>query len=708
MTTLEEDILGLMGGEGDGSKANKEDGDNLLVSDDSSDDEEEIVIGGGSKRKRKTAAASSSGKAKGKKKKKGKTPKRKTLEDSDEEDDGNESDEDVMSFSSDEKESDDDDDDDDDDEFDEDEEDLPAVPLKKRGKSETKKKKKKDSDAGDSDSEGSIDFNLADYDDGYGSDLMGDGEDRERLLAMNELDREMELYDRQEKRDELGRQKAIMLELKAERDKKKAATRAKKTRSQTKKTNNKKTPADKRKSALSQLLARRDKKVSSRDALRNMADERELEYQDGYDDGYDGDDDYSDDYLEEEDEYGTLRRKNKLGGRKRRENLEEGELGEEYDVEASFEEVQAVLITRSKILEWIREPFLEDAMLDQFIRLAIGSTTDQQSGVKKSVYRLVQVCEVYERKPGKYQAFKNDPFIRSPYQLAPGLSTNKWLKVKIGKSTATFPMTIVSNSKLEESEFEKYCEDCVKAGVKQPLRSDCRFAKNAQKEAKEFRYTSADVAKLIEKRGRKTSNFAAERQHLISERDWAREQGDEEKTREYDEAVRELERKEKERIRLKGASDLARINNRNNAKNFEKMYHLTASQEKGGKMQKGDPFSRRPTAPLNYWSTKKRTQKTTDGESPEKGVGANKEQIEKTLDFEDRDAKVDAEEEEEHGKFPGIDIDFEVDLKLLDEPPARTKLILSSLKDGIPKITKALSISEYFEQVKMVQEQANH
>ena len=105
---------------------------------------------------------------------------------------------------------------------------------------------------------------------------------------------------------------------------------------------------------------------------------------------------------EEEDEYGTIRRKSKSGrgssGKKKRfggENLEEGELGEEYDVEASFEELQGVLITRNKILEWIREPFLEDVMVDQFIRLAIGSTTDQQSGEKKSVYRLVQVVEVW-------------------------------------------------------------------------------------------------------------------------------------------------------------------------------------------------------------------------------------------------------------------------------------------------------------------------
>lgn len=42
---------------------------------------------------------------------------------------------------------------------------------------------------------------ISDYGDGYGSDLMGDEEDRAMLMAMNELDREMILAERSEARD---------------------------------------------------------------------------------------------------------------------------------------------------------------------------------------------------------------------------------------------------------------------------------------------------------------------------------------------------------------------------------------------------------------------------------------------------------------------------------------------------------------------------
>ena len=38
-------------------------------------------------------------------------------------------------------------------------------------------------------------------DDGYGSDLMGNDEDRARLAAMTEMEREMELFERSEARD---------------------------------------------------------------------------------------------------------------------------------------------------------------------------------------------------------------------------------------------------------------------------------------------------------------------------------------------------------------------------------------------------------------------------------------------------------------------------------------------------------------------------
>lgn len=47
------------------------------------------------------------------------------------------------------------------------------------------------------------------YGDGYGSDLMGDDTDRARLAAMTELDREMELLERSDRRAELQEKRKL-------------------------------------------------------------------------------------------------------------------------------------------------------------------------------------------------------------------------------------------------------------------------------------------------------------------------------------------------------------------------------------------------------------------------------------------------------------------------------------------------------------------
>merc|ERR1719171_2693620 len=100
---------------------------------------------------------------------------------------------------------------------------------------------------------------------------------------MTELDREMLLADRGEAREELQRQKQIMLNAKAARDAKKAAKR-RATRSQARAKGGK-TAKDKRKSALDALVARRDKKSSARDSLARYKDDDEVEYE-----SYDEDD----------------------------------------------------------------------------------------------------------------------------------------------------------------------------------------------------------------------------------------------------------------------------------------------------------------------------------------------------------------------------------------------------------------------------------
>ena len=713
MTSLEDEILGLMGGDdaevegeknqnnnkskGTGQEGKKKKKVTTLADssedEDEDEDEDDERVGGGDameldEDEDEEEEESSSDEDFGERKKKKKTKKkskaiasrkRKQL-------DSDDSDDDDVSFSSDEDEE----DDEEEDEEDEDEDEIAAVPLKKRGKKKTADEDANEDD--DDDDDESIDFNLSDYDDGYGSDLMGDSEDRERLLAMNELDREMELYERQEKRDELRRQKEIMLKLKEEQDRKREAKK-RKTRSQSKRATTKKTPKDKRKNALSELLARRDKKKSTREALQSMRGD----YDDGQDE-YDGYDDYAqdysdDDYYSEEDD----RRTSKKSRRKKRADLEDGEL-EDGDFEASFDDLKSIVITRNRIVnDWYKEPFFEDVMENQFLKMQVDLYIDNFTGEEKSAKRLVRVCRVFERKAGNHRIpFSREEWIKTPYEID-GVRMSWWAEVRIGKGKVELPLLFVSNGELRESDFEAYCEQCRKDGERQPMRSDCRNARVSQENAKNFRYSAADVAKLIEKKrgSRKTANYAAEKQRLASLRDWAKDQGDEEKVGEYEKQLETLQKEHREKMiaAQKKRMGLSAINKKNVEKNFEKMMSYSKVDRKNS-IGKADPFSRRPTAPANYWRTKnKKESEDSKGE-----VVKKEDKSAKTTPEKIKEGDLSDLEEESHGQFPGIDLTFKVDVSLLDRQVQRRRLSLKT-KQGLPPNTKSLSITDYFKRL---------
>ena len=609
----------------------------------------------------------------------------------------------------------DDDDDDDDDEDDEsdsefEEEDEEVVDAKKETKM-AKKKKKELAKETESESE-SIEFNLEEFEDGFEDDLMGDEEDRKKLMAMTELDREMLLADRGEAREELQRQKQIMLNAKAARDAKKAAKR-RATRSQARAKGGK-TAKDKRKSALDALVARRDKKSSARDSLARYKDDDEVEYE-----SYDEDeDDYgSDGYYEDlSDEDGGRRRRRAgargsggRGGRKgRRGDLEEGELDE--DVEAGFEEVEGALVTRAKIAEWVEEPFFEEVMLEQFVRIAMGSRTTE-TGDKVSVYKLALVTEVVERKAGKFQTFETSPVIRSPYPIDDGNGNVKqtafWLKLRIGTAEATFPISVVSSSKLAEDEFEDYCGECRKARQSPPMRSDVRRALASQREARDFRYSAADVWRKIEKGGgRKTLSYAFRKQDLQARIAIAQKQQDAAAEARFRADLEGVEREHREKLRRQQERKrtMTELNRKNVDENFKAILERTRGEklDRRKSMEKADPFSRRPTAPLSFRAKKKGARDAAAAAAVAAGAGGNKPVEVAGEEAAGRQKEgMDAEPVGGSGprKFPGIDLDFTVDVKLLERPRRRPELQLSSIGSTLPKNTKAISISDYFKRL---------
>merc|ERR1719412_144954 len=100
---------------------------------------------------------------------------------------------------------------------------------------------------------------------------------------------------------------------------------------------------------------------------------------------------------------------------------------------------------------------------------------------------------------------------------------------------------------------------------------------------------------------------------------------------------------------------------------------------------------------MSYYAKKKGQMKKERGEDEAEAAEAEAKQKKELK------AKSDLEDGRKPGsranKFPGLDLDFKVDLSLLDKPVQRTKLLLSSISSTLPKGTKTLSISDYFKRI---------
>ena len=518
-------------------------------------------------------------------------------------------------------------------------------------------------DGGGSDSEDSMGFDEADFDDGLGPDLMGDAADRERLGAMTMLDRETELFERAERREELQKQREIFLQMREERAAKK--NRGRRTQGKGK---------EGRKAALESLVKRRkkaDKKRRKTAQWREDDGEDEEMEDDGEDDDdedFEGEDDYNLMDLEKGGRGGRGGRgaRNRVVGRAGRQQEQEALDELEGGVPAAPEELRGCVLQRRRLEEWITEPYFADCMARQLVRVSIGKHLNPYNQQPENVYRIAEVLQVVERPPGRnYPTPGGDSVLSSPYAFGPRKQpTSSWLQVKIGGSSRVIQMSIVSDSPPTDADVQTYIALYQKEQGEPPMRAFILRALRLQKEARDFRYTAEEVARKVEaKRAQgRVANVVAERGRFMNLRDAALERGEEEEARRIQEHLDRLEELQLDRHQSSRANDnrsLGAINSRNADRNFKLLYNKSEKQSKtgaGGKTT--DAFLRRPTAPIIYWNTK---DKRTEGAPMEAEEQAEaEERAAMRREAQEDGANVEPEDE---GPF-----EFRVDLSLMQTP----------------------------------------
>ncbi|KAI8374117.1 uncharacterized protein BYT42DRAFT_517636 [Radiomyces spectabilis] len=303
--------------------------------------------------------------------------------------------------------------------------------------------------------------------DEYGPDLYKDEEDRQRLLALPEVERERILSERSEERQRNLERLEVRKLLKDGRrdDTARRSTRDKGTN---------------KSRALSELTRRREEKKSSRSAKRRHREspspERRKRRRSSYSD--------QSEYEQSDQEWAEEEAAEKIKKRV-----------------PTLEEIQSVGLTRQMIEKWLYAPFFEQTAAGCFVRIFIGP--DPQK--KMHVYRLCQILEIV-------------PW-HKVYKIAEGVWSNKAVKVKHGKAEKTFPMDIVSNQPVTQQEYARLIQTSEVEKVRLPTIDHVEKKLEDLKYAKGYVLNDQEVAEMIEnKRAVKgtSKNSAMEKAQLLA------------------------------------------------------------------------------------------------------------------------------------------------------------------------------------------------
>ncbi|KAK9906316.1 hypothetical protein M0R45_002608 [Rubus argutus] len=429
-----------------------------------------------------------------------------------------------------------------------------------------------------------------------GSDLYKDEDDRRKLAEMSELQRELILSDRAQKKDD----KSLKEKFRPKWDKGKATQSRKVTpplplaSSRVRSSARSADRAAAKDDALNELRAKRLKQQDPeghrklRDSSRASAGSRNFPHtnsksftavgrssssQSDSESRSHSDDEGSsaDDAIDSDDERGT-----------------QG---------LAFEDIKEITIRRSKLAKWLMEPFFEELIVGCFVRVGIGKT---KSG--RPIYRLCMVRNVDSSDPDRQYKLENK-------------TTHKYLNVVWGNenSAARWQMAMVSDSLPLEEEYDQWVREVEKNGGRLPSKEDVLEKKEAIKKTNTFVYSAETVKQMIQEKKSASSrplNIALEKDRLRRELEIAQSKHDDAEVERIKARLQQLEVRRQSQGKDSKAVRLAEMNRKNRVENFKNASGLKPVKTGLKAGEAGyDPFSRRWTRSRNYYVSKPGEQK---------------------------------------------------------------------------------------------------
>uniref|UniRef100_A0A2K6M4T6 RNA polymerase-associated protein RTF1 homolog n=2 Tax=Rhinopithecus bieti TaxID=61621 RepID=A0A2K6M4T6_RHIBE len=444
-----------------------------------------------------------------------------------------------------------------------------------------------DSDSNSSSSSSDSDSSSEDeeFHDGYGEDLMGDEEDRARLEQMTEKEREQELFNRIEKREVLKRRFEIKKKLKQPKERKERKEEKQEEEQEKKKltqiqesqvtSHNKERRSkrdeklDKKSQAMEELKAEREKRKNRTAEL--LAKKQPLKTSEVY----------SDDEEEEEDDKSSEKSDRSSRTSSSDEEEEKEEIPPKSQPVSLPEELNRVRLSRHKLERWCHMPFFAKTVTGCFVRIGIGNHNS------KPVYRVAEITGVVET--------------AKVYQLG-GTRTNKGLQLRHGNDQRVFRLEFVSNQEFTESEFMKWKEAMFSAGMQLPTLDEINKKELSIKEALNYKFNDQDIEEIVKEKERfrkAPPNYAMKKTQLLKEKAMAEDLGDQDKAKQIQDQLNELEERAEalDRQRTKNISAISYINQRNREWNIVESEKALVAESHNMKNQQMDPFTRRQCKP---------------------------------------------------------------------------------------------------------------
>ena len=482
----------------------------------------------------------------------------------------------------------------------------PSRAAKKPTTTAPKKKKKPDTEAEEGEVSSSADSEV--FDDGLDEDLIRDEDDRTRLENMTEFEREKELLKRAENREE--KKKRFEIEKKLKKQQKLRAKESgdspgtaamdqdgdedeidynnvmdTKERSQNRQKTIESKKFDQKSSALSELKAKRQEKE------RKDAERQKKESERDDDDRKSKSKRSSQRSSSSSSSGGSDRDRRRSSSSSSRSSSGSGSDTERFKKSPSKvqkyietqEDLESIRLSRYKMEKFIHLPFFKTLVMNCYVRIGIG----QHQG--RSVYRAAEIVDVVETAK-VYHVGKN--------------KTNLGLRLKFGKEERVFRVEFISNQHISPQEFEKWKDACQKADLPLPTIEFVKSKAQAIKKANNYNYTSDDIEKIVlqkEKFASNPKNYAMAKARWMKEKEIAIANGDEEKGREMEEKLHNLEERAEEldKKRTNTISSVALINDRNRKANVDRAYEAirVEMEVKKREGEVANPFKRQQCKP---------------------------------------------------------------------------------------------------------------